>query len=117
MMKKKQPKRLNYARRVAIAQMAVDKFKDKEFNFAENRDYGMMALFVALKFGVQPHSRAAFGNYTTALGAKKAITKLGYANLTDLMVKTSDRIAPRSEERSVGKECVSTCRSRWSPYT
>src|SRR3546814_7367122 len=23
---------------------------------------------------------------------------------------------PRSEERRVGKECVSTCRSRWSPY-
>src|SRR3546814_8421482 len=31
------------------------------------------------------------------------------------------RLAPRagrgrSEERRVGKECVSTCRSRWSPY-
>src|SRR3546814_4766347 len=25
-------------------------------------------------------------------------------------------IAHRSEERRVGKECVSTCRSRWSPY-
>src|SRR3546814_16221163 len=24
--------------------------------------------------------------------------------------------AQRSEERRVGKECVSTCRSRWSPY-
>src|SRR3546814_12023758 len=24
--------------------------------------------------------------------------------------------AVRSEERRVGKECVSTCRSRWSPY-
>src|SRR3546814_51773 len=24
-------------------------------------------------------------------------------------------VARRSEERSVGKECVSTCRSRWSP--
>src|SRR3546814_20146953 len=26
------------------------------------------------------------------------------------------KIAKRSEERRVGKECVSTCRSRWSPY-
>src|SRR3546814_15032802 len=29
------------------------------------------------------------------------------------------QVAPddiRSEERRVGKECVSTCRSRWSPY-
>src|SRR3546814_13255601 len=25
------------------------------------------------------------------------------------------RLKLRSEERSVGKECVSTCRSRWSP--
>src|SRR3546814_16599584 len=26
------------------------------------------------------------------------------------------RALTRSEERRVGKECVSTCRSRWSPY-
>src|SRR3546814_14709133 len=26
------------------------------------------------------------------------------------------RISSRTEERRVGKECVSTCRSRWSPY-
>src|SRR3546814_18506023 len=26
------------------------------------------------------------------------------------------RLPERSEERRVGKECVSTCRSRWSPY-
>src|SRR3546814_21147224 len=25
-------------------------------------------------------------------------------------------VEDRSEERRVGKECVSTCRSRWSPY-
>src|SRR3546814_1847335 len=25
-------------------------------------------------------------------------------------------ICERSEERRVGKECVSTCRSRWAPY-
>src|SRR3546814_4604051 len=33
--------------------------------------------------------------------------------------KLSHYILPtkmRSEERRVGKECVSTCRSRWSPY-
>src|SRR3546814_7615155 len=27
-----------------------------------------------------------------------------------------NRAKRRSEERRVGKECVSTCRSRWSPY-
>src|SRR3546814_13133388 len=30
--------------------------------------------------------------------------------------RTSDLSDLRSEERRVGKECVSTCRSRWSPY-
>src|SRR3546814_13279642 len=29
---------------------------------------------------------------------------------------TSDASGERSEERRVGKECVSTCRFRWSPY-
>src|SRR3546814_12021685 len=28
----------------------------------------------------------------------------------------SFHLRKRSEERRVGKECVSTCRSRWSPY-
>src|SRR3546814_11932363 len=31
------------------------------------------------------------------------------------VVSSSSRLL-RSEERRVGKECVSTCRSRWSPY-
>src|SRR3546814_15645247 len=30
--------------------------------------------------------------------------------------KPADADEARSEERRVGKECVSTCRSRWSPY-
>src|SRR3546814_19730386 len=39
--------------------------------------------------------------------------------LRDLAVRAAargaDALAIRSEERRVGKECVSTCRSRWSP--
>src|SRR3546814_14008189 len=30
--------------------------------------------------------------------------------------RTFDTDLTRSEERRVGKECVRTCRSRWSPY-
>src|SRR3546814_6459381 len=33
----------------------------------------------------------------------------------DALARTSISTS-RSEERRVGKECVSTCRSRWSPY-
>src|SRR3546814_1028548 len=34
----------------------------------------------------------------------------------DAYVKSQRTAIARSEERRVGKECVSTCRSRWSPY-
>src|SRR3546814_15876544 len=33
------------------------------------------------------------------------------------MEEINRTLPERSEERRVGKECVSTCRSRWSPYT
>src|SRR3546814_7989856 len=33
----------------------------------------------------------------------------------DVQVEPDPQVR-RSEERRVGKECVSTCRSRWSPY-
>src|SRR3546814_11747755 len=40
-----------------------------------------------------------------------------YADSYDKLQEAGDpqRQLSRSEERSVGKECVSTCRSRWSP--
>src|SRR3546814_4122054 len=38
----------------------------------------------------------------------------GYLATVVLVLRVSR--SRRSEERRVGKECVSTCRSRWSPY-
>src|SRR3546814_399245 len=32
------------------------------------------------------------------------------------LARIAQQASARSEERRVGKECVSTCRSRWSPY-
>src|SRR3546814_1582868 len=46
----------------------------------------------------------------------------GAANFMDSAMHMDDQFRAstpddiRSEERRVGKECVSTCRSRWSPY-
>src|SRR3546814_4134369 len=31
-------------------------------------------------------------------------------------LRLGGELVQRSEERRVGQECVSTCRSRWSPY-
>src|SRR3546814_18545514 len=64
------------------------------------------------------------------VAAKAVNTLLEIGRRTDLLADNSkdvftfsDVIATddlvdraRSEERRVGKECVSTCRSRWSPY-
>src|SRR3546814_13746803 len=48
--------------------------------------------------------------------------RAGYGQTLDVLA-FAKRHAPktltktsRSEERRVGKECVSTCRSRWAPY-
>src|SRR3546814_17268322 len=50
---------------------------------------------------------------TSSVGA--SITAIG-AKSEALCVKAKRSSSGRSEERRVGKECVSTCRSRWSPY-
>src|SRR3546814_4524909 len=44
-----------------------------------------------------------------------ATTKRQIGRLVGYMISNT-MIQTRSEERRVGKECVSTCRSRWSPY-
>src|SRR3546814_20078868 len=42
---------------------------------------------------------------------------IGISSRTQLTEEVFDAAKKlRSEERRVGKECVSTCRSRWSPY-
>src|SRR3546814_3807516 len=46
--------------------------------------------------------------FTFFIGAMLCL--IGFIGLWDAAMQT------RSEERRVGKECVSTCRSRWSPY-
>src|SRR3546814_15656320 len=64
-----------------------------------------------------------FGHFSPQLGDGRALL-LGEIVAPDgarfdLQLKGSGPTAfsrNRSEERRVGKECVSTCRSRWSPY-
>src|SRR3546814_8587600 len=46
------------------------------------------------------------------LATTRCLTALSLGRICDV----GSGFAIRSEERRVGKECVSTCRSRWSPY-
>src|SRR3546814_2054240 len=66
-----------------------------ELRLIESADIGIVGVGEA----TLPHLRA----FVETLGIDEA----------EFMRTTS---ATRSEERRVGKECVSTCRSRWSPY-
>src|SRR3546814_3604460 len=52
--------------------------------------------------------------YALAMRGDRA-EALGIRSIADL-TRHAPRLTIRSEERRVGKECVSTCRSRWSPY-
>src|SRR3546814_2278263 len=64
--------------------------------------------------------KAAAGDRDVARDILGGICDIGIANayyvgrLKNAEPGTDNR--KRSEERRVGKECVSTCRSRWSPY-
>src|SRR3546814_7653257 len=48
-----------------------------------------------------------------AHSASATLSPFGAANSPPISRLVASK---RSEERRVGKECVSTCRSRWSPY-
>src|SRR3546814_12202996 len=62
--------------------------------------------------------------YQSTPGIHSAEQVAGWKKVTDAVHRAGGRIflqlwhvgRIRSEERRVGKECVSTCRSRWSPY-
>src|SRR3546814_13468520 len=55
--------------------------------------------------------------FTRVISKLDAGEQARYANQVRFFQKRIDSAAEvRSEERRGGKECVSTCRSRWSPY-
>src|SRR3546814_5037548 len=62
----------------------------------------------------QAVERLAAHDHRRAAGDALEMPKVGGEVPGELAVLADHAI--RSEERRVGKECVSTCRSRWSPY-
>src|SRR3546814_11412242 len=55
---------------------------------------------------------------TLSMGGRYSHDRKKYDIATQVLVNGVQRSSfqSRSEERRVGKECVRTCRSRWSPY-
>src|SRR3546814_18809301 len=53
--------------------------------------------------------------YRAAVQGKNLQLALGYSPDVLYPIPEGLAVVTRSEERRVGKECVSTCRSRWAP--
>ena len=56
-------------------------------------------------------------NFTDVIGKAQRGQELSDTALAEKAGITAEELkAVKSEERRVGKECPSKCRSRWSPY-
>src|SRR3546814_3145127 len=82
------------------------------FFFSSRRRHTRCALVTGVQTCALPIFSSKFRVFSLIILAE--ISSLSRsASVSSLIVPP--RIS-RSEERRVGKECVSTCRSRWSPY-
>src|SRR3546814_11720861 len=77
---------------------------------------------VTRSFGQGSIDSVAFGNIEIAAPVRirrwKAYLDAGWKHVSWLLELTTDEatgVLPRSDEGSVGEECVSMCRHRWSP--
>src|SRR3546814_15974350 len=71
-------------------------------------------IYLGLARMIMPPSWLAHGlPYGHGHSADAAVGRLFQAEIT---ISEEFPASKRSEERSVGKECVSTCRSRWSLF-
>src|SRR3546814_11323794 len=80
------------------------------------RDWGAFGVFISEIF---PEAISFYEDvdFLTGNGAGAPLGALAAANGARIEVAAEGgQSADRSEERRVGKECASTCRSRWSPY-
>src|SRR3546814_4287097 len=85
-----------------------------DFFFSSRRRHTRCALVTGVQTCALPISRAD----EDAERASGAVADAGVAEQDAHRPEVASLRARggRSEERRVGKECVSTCRSRWSPY-
>src|SRR3546814_19268186 len=81
----------------------------------------VLAILPELKKCIMSKSVFYHAGCPVCVSAEREIVNLVGASNVEVVHLGEDRqrideAEQRSEERRVGKECVSTCRSRWSPY-
>src|SRR3546814_16347220 len=97
--------------------VAAAKIGDEAARLAHQQDAGGDIPFLQILF---PESVVAAGGDPGEVERGGAETAdpgdFGGDRAEDLLEARDVAMTLRSEERRVGKECVSTCRSWWSPY-
>src|SRR3546814_12915008 len=78
--------------------------------FAVNPDNGRM---IVIEMNPRVSRSSALASKATGFPIAKVAARLAVGYTLDEL--RNEITGGRSEERRVGKECVSTCRSRWSP--
>src|SRR3546814_11914127 len=94
-------------------QVLARKWRPRKFSELVGQEHVVRALTNALDTGRMHHAYLFTG--TRGVG-KTTIARIFAKSLNCERGQSADPCGEcRSEERRVGKECVSTCRSRWSP--
>src|SRR3546814_4989591 len=86
------------------------------FFFSSRRRHTRCALVTGVQtcaLPIYPECPPSIIDHADYVGSTSGILKFAKEFAGDTLIVSTWR---RSEERRVGKECVSTCRSRWSPY-
>src|SRR3546814_18028884 len=101
--------------------MCVGLFFDAWFFFSSRRRHTRCALVTGVQTCALPILLNADVRRRVSHIRLKWLSEQGQVSVHERVVgavghKDARRTEFRSEERRVGKECVSTCRSRWSPY-
>src|SRR3546814_323275 len=91
----------------SIAQRRVAMLVDPALSFG-------LPAFLSTDPGLQSGLMIAEVTSAALMSENRSLANPRTADSTPTSANQEDHV--RSEERRVGKECVSTCRSRWSPY-
>src|SRR3546814_12553966 len=85
--------------------------------FLNTAPYFSVPGYIEFRIGDYQHELGIIDNKYAPEGATGTPAGAMVYWHVDHLQATLDRLLSlRSEERRVGKECVSTCRSRWAPY-
>src|SRR3546814_1728030 len=85
-------------------------------DLAESARLPVKAVYEASKFDYNYANAKTMSDVVIRFSDAEITGIQGIADFLDDLNQIRKAPNVRSEERRVGKECVSTCRSRWSPY-